>query len=166
MSVLQCQATPKYLYNVTSLIFLNESCSVKLHLPSYIVCNLSAFISSCTTILSTFLLVLRLASAVALGVKAQACFPYHLSNTFETSHWPTCLLPLQLLACAALADCLPSAITWQAKKNTQEDTTDHITCFLLNSSMITSVLPLARDRDDGTQMLQTMFRCHMSTVSP
>ena len=77
-----------------------------------------------------------------------------------------CRLQLQLLACAALADCLPSAITCQAKKNTQEDITEHITCFLLNSSMITSVLPLARDRDDGTQMLQTMFRCHMSTVSP
>ena len=60
-----------------------------------------------------------------------------------------CTLQLQLLACAALADCLPSAITCQAKKNTQEDITDHITCFLLNSSMITSVLPLARDREDG-----------------
>ena len=31
----------------------------------------------------------------------------------------------------------------------KEAITDHTTCFLLNSSMITSVLPLARDREDG-----------------
>ena len=86
VSVLQCQATPKYLYNVTSLIFLNESCSVKLHLTSYIVCNLSAFISSCTTILSTFLLVLQLASAVGQNVKAQAAFHLTYPKLWKSSH--------------------------------------------------------------------------------
>ena len=67
------------------------------------------------------------------GCQSTSCFPNHLSNTFESSHWPMCLLPLKLLACAALADWSPSAITCQANKNMQEDTTDHTTssCWIL-----------------------------------
>ena len=100
------------------------SCSVKLHLNIYLVCYLSNL--------------------------SQRRYIYCIYLYPQGFHAPIlCTLQLQLLACAALADCLPSAITCQAKKNTQEDTTDHITCFLLNSSMITSVLPLARDREDG-----------------
>ena len=49
------------------------SCSVKLPISIYIVCTLSALIFW-VTILSTFLLVLQLASAVGQNVKAQAAF--------------------------------------------------------------------------------------------
>ena len=130
------------------------SCSVKLHLNIYIVCNLSNLsqwnISKRYTyyiyILKRFMslsfehyyLVHVSACAWArvgccAGCQSTSCFPNHLSNTFESSHWPMCLLPLKLLACAALADWSPSAITCQANKNTQEDTTDHTTssCWIL-----------------------------------
>ena len=130
------------------------SCSVKLHLNIYIVCNLSNLsqwnISKRYTyyiyILKRFMSLsfehyyLIHVSACAwarvgccAGCQSTSCFPNHLSNTFESSHWPMCLLPLKLLACAALADWSPSAITCQANKNTQEDTTDHTTssCWIL-----------------------------------
>ena len=80
-----------------------------------------------TIILFTFLLVLELASAVAQGVKAQAAFQITYPTLLKAATGQMCLLPLKLLACAALADWSPSAITCQANKNTQEDTTDHTT---------------------------------------
>ena len=130
------------------------SCSVKLHLQIYIVCNLSNlsqwniskrytyYIYSLKHFMSLsfehYYLIQVSACAWALvgccgGCQSTSCFPNHLSNTFESSHWPMCLLPLKLLACAALADWSPAAITCQANKNTQEDITDHTTssCWIL-----------------------------------
>ena len=166
------------------------SCSVKLHLNIYIVCNLSNLsqwnISKRYTyyiyILKRFMSLsfehyyLIHVSACAwarvgccAGCQSTNCFPNHLSNTFEGSHWPMCLLPLKLLACAALADWSPSAITCQANKNTQEDTTDHTTssCWILLWLMI-SILPLARDRvDEGSNapINVPMSHIHHATIA-
>ena len=118
------------------------SCSVKLHLKIHIVCNLSNlsqwniskrytyYIYSLKHFMSLsfehYYLIQVSACAWALvgccgGCQSTSCFPNPLSNTFESSHWPMCLLPLKLLACAALADWSPAASTCQANKNTQED---------------------------------------------
>ena len=166
------------------------SCSVKLHLNIYIVCNLSNLsqwnISKRYTyyiyILKRFMSLsfehyyLIHVSACAwarvgccAGCQSTSCFPNHLSNTFESSHWPMCLLPLKLLACAALADWSPSAITCQENKNTQEDTNywSH-NLLLLNSSMMMSILPLARDRvDEGSNAATNvpMSHIHHATIA-
>ena len=61
-----------------------------------------------------------------------------------------------------------TTLTWQVGRNTQEDTTDHITCFLLNSSMMTYVLPLARDREDDGSNAPTnvpMSQIHHVTIA-
>ena len=163
------------------------SCNVKRHLNIWIVCNFSTLshwnISKKYTyyiyILKHFISLsfehyyLIHVSACAwarVGCCARSqgtsCFPNHLSNTFESSHWPMCLLPLKLLACAALADWSPSAITCQANKNTQEDTTDHITssCWMLLWWCPSCLWPAIEYM--RAQMLQQMFRCHISTMLP
>ena len=79
-----------------------------------------------------------------------------------------CLHPLKLLACAALADWSPAAITCQANKNTQEDITDHTNLLLLNSSMMMSIRPLARDRVDECSNAPTnvpMSHIHHATIA-
>ena len=139
------------------------SCSVKLPISIYIVCTLSALIFW-VTILSTFLLVLQLASAVAQNVKAQAAFHLTYPKLWKSSHWPTCSLTHKLLVRAALGDWSPSAITCQA--NTTHKKTLLITktstinfSFVSDTFMMTSLLDVNGTKYHATITSHTHGHC-------